>query len=215
LDKIKDDTYKQRALAEYVASKIMEDLRSGKTISPELVPDIHKRPFIDELRKQVQLDDKRFIFELISSTHQNIVIFGIGLMMPIRNDPDVKKFLFDLWGSTDNTQLKSRLTHRLMDYELAMNQHEDIRRFVKENWKLWLAQVKKYYDGPEDYLDKLKQALGDKGFPKTKLWMRLYQSMVHEDKKAVRQFLEGYTQSDAPLAAEVASELIRNIKKGL
>lgn len=114
-----------------------------------------------------------------------------------------------------DVQLKSRLTHRLMDYELTMDQHEDIRRFVKENWDLWLAQVKEYYDGSENYLDKLKQALRDKGFPKTKLWMRLYQSMVHEDKKAVLQFLEGYTQSDAPLASEVANELTKNIEKGL
>lgn len=212
---IKDDAYKQRELAVYVASRIMDDLRSGKAISPELVPDIHKRPFIDELRKQVRLNDKRFIFELIKSPNQNIVIFGIGLMMPIKNDPDVRTFLFDVWGSTDDMQLKSKLTHRLMDYELTMDQHEDIRRFVKENWDLWLAQVKEYYDGSENYLDKLKQALRDKGFPKTKLWMRLYQSMVHEDKKAVLQFLEGYTQSDAPLASEVANELTRNIKKGL
>lgn len=212
MDKIKDDAYKQRALAEYVAPKVMDDMRSGKTISLDLVSDIHKRPFIDELRKLVRPTDKQFIFKLIKSSHQRIVIFGIGLMMPIRTEEGVREFLFDLWDTSDDKHLKARLTHRLMDYDdLPIDRHKEIRKFVQDNWNLWLSQVKEYYDGSENYLDKLQQVLRDTGFPKTKLWMRLYQSMVYEDKQAVRQFLEGYTKSDAPLAAEVAYELIAQI----
>ena len=196
---------------EYLAEKIMEDVRSKQPIDDELLKELTSVPQIDYLRTKVNNEDIDLILSLASAESKALRSFAIVLLRKVKDDERVKSFIRDAWkkaGEDMDILLKMDLMWRLLDYpDIHISVHKEIYEFIKEHWECWIEDVTHSFGGKNNILDSIEKRLSDSSFPETKKWIYLCVSVASPDITGVKRLLSKYENSDNPFVSEVVAYL--------
>ncbi len=199
---------------EYIAQKIIEDIRLNNGFDEEFILEIDKPPWIEEIRKKIKSSDFEKITKLVHSSNKKIMSFGINLLKEIRDTEPVKRLLFNIWDTSQDYHVRSKLTYRLTDYaDLDISMHENIYAFIKHNWDTWIAEVTRYFGGADNVLKEVVETRIKNGKPpESKLWLRLCQCMAASNKKEVERIITEYENSEQPLVKKVSNDLKQKLE---
>ena len=194
---------------EYLAKKIMVDLRSNQSIDDELLKDLTQTPQIDYIRAEVDNNDIDILLRLAHTDRDVLRSFVIGLLRKVKDDERVKSFIFDTWNNAQDADimLKLDLMWRLLDYtDIDSSVHREIYDFIKKNWTVWLEDVKHSFGG-ENILDNITKRLTDSTFPETKKWISLCVSVASTNIEGVERLLSTYKNPSDAFVSEVVKYL--------
>lgn len=203
----------QKAIQNYVARKLIEDLRAREPLDEEFLVGVTKRPFIDSLRQLIVPDDKELVLELIGAGTLAARRLGIGLTRNILADDEVRECLLRLWREADDIETRKPVVFRLLDLtDLPVEMHRELYAFVRDHWDYVLADEAAFF-GPRNVLDGCRERLSDPSFLPSKAWVYLCIATQAPQRDQVEELLEQYLQSGESINAEVAEELLREMRE--
>lgn len=211
----------EKVIADYLAKKILEDLRNGIAIDSALAAVIvNKMDLVEKIRSMIDSNDFQILKKLIDMPDFNLVRLGIILLQPLQGkNSQIQQLLLDKWNSTAwaspqaEFNVKLELMFRLLDDpNLELKVQESIYDYVLRNHKEWLTAALEYFPFEGDY-DKLKELienkLKDQRFPPTKSWLYLLILNAHPDKSKIKGILSKYATSMHPMVKRVADDLLK------
>lgn len=188
-------------IQKYTAIKIINDIRKEVVLDPELVKELSSVPMIDYLREQITKNDVNYLKQYIKSSDNSLVQFAIALLQNVKDEPEIKNELINLWNNSTNYGEKMNVMFRILDYpDLDIKVHHSIFNFVINNWECWINECITWHaDGDENkILEAMKIRLKDKRFPLTKAWVYLLMSTASPDKDGSRQLITKYKNKNIP-----------------
>lgn len=202
----------EEIILNYLAEKVMDDLRKGIELSDELIKNLNKYPFIDYIRKLVTKEDMRIIKKMIQSEKITVCRLGISLTRQLLKEKEVQKHLFNIWKSTDEYDIRRGLMFRFLDLDnLPINMHNEIYNFVRKNWDRWLANQANWYGGKEKILSVCLDRLEGPSNPKSKAWVYLCIATLSPEKDKVKELISRYLSSKESINAKVAADLVKEL----
>ncbi len=197
-------------VVKYVASKVIDDIRSNRIIDDDLAENIDCHPYVDCMRVIIEREDIPKLLVLIDSSSLHVGNLAINLLKKFDHDESVKSFLLSAWEKEKRCERKYKLIWRILDNEdLDSAYHNEIYNFVRQNLHWFLEDQVRWYGGKEQVLDGIKARLKDKTFPKTKNWVYLCGALASSDKESVAQLLREYQESNDEFTARVAKEMYK------
>jgi len=201
-------------LYKYMAEKALADLRSGGTVSPDLVTIFNSKKAQDVLRrflKEEQVtEDLGLLSNLAEHGHLPIRNFAISTLRVWKEDPEVKSLLFHLWDVHEDVSTRLNLLWRLLDYEdLSPTFRERLYTFVLDNWNAFLNLQQEFMGegNPTTVLERVEERIKDKNFPKTKRWAYLCSAMASDDGPGIIRLIDRYEGKEGSFDRTVADEL--------
>jgi hypothetical protein len=199
-------------LCKYIASKLLEDLRSGCIPDKELAESIDALPQIDYVRSAVTRADLPGLFRMAQSFDRPIRGLALSLLRAYSNDQEVKEFLGRLWDERTDYDTRWFLMWRILDDpELEANMHRRVYTFVRENWDRWLCDCTRFHGGPDALLASLRSRLKDPSFPPSKHWAYLAACLGSPQGGEARALLLEYADSKASIVADVVADLLSKL----
>ena len=199
-------------ISDYIAGKVMHDLRNRVVFSDEFAVKIVQKPIFDNLIKRVQDSDKEIIITLINAENSYSSWLGILLSRGIKSEPDILNILKQKWDLSDEYIVKRALVARLLDYkELSREFHFKLYEFVRKNWKKYISDIAYFMGGRENVLTGCLDRLNDKFFPKSKAWIYLCVLTYSPEREKVARTIESYISSKSSINSEVAKELLAEL----
>lgn len=195
---------------EYLAKKIMKDLRYDEAIDDDVLKELIQVPHIDYIRAEVNDSDIDTLLKLASIRNEVSRSFAIALLSKVKDNECVKEFILESWNNANDSEimLKMDLLWRLLDYpDIKSALHEEIYKFIRENWTCWIKDVEHSYGGTDNILDNIKKRLVDHNFPETKKWIYLCVSVTSSDIKGVRELLSEHENNTNPFVTKVVQDL--------
>lgn len=200
---------------EYLAEKIMEDLRSKQSVDDKLLKELTSCPPMDYIRLKANNDDIALILSLANAGSKALRSFAIALLRKVKDDERVKSFIRDAWkkawektgADRDNLLIMDLMWRLLDDPCLDILEHRKIYGFIKENWKYWIEDVTHSYGGENNILDSVKERLARRDTLETKKWIYLCVSMASPDITGVKMLLSEYENSDNHFVSEIVAYL--------
>lgn len=181
-------------LYEYIATKLLEDIRSGRSLPVDLcqavTSDMRRR-----LHQQILPTDFAAIRRLCETDDSWSRGLGINLLFSIVDTREARSYLEELWRDTTlSMENRRNVQFRLLDCaDLDATSHEALRNFTFENWEEWLQGVRRYAGGAEKALEFFKARIIDSKYVESKLWVYLCCGAASNDKEATREWLQNYT----------------------
>lgn len=202
----------EEVIFEYISEKAVEDLRHSK-LSEDVADVLNFSNWLAYLRKFIKSDDKNWLIEL-AKTDSHTAELCINLMMPVKNDEDVKKYLFNRWTDASKN-IKMQLVWRLTDYpDLSDDTHKDIYKFVCTNWDDWCVYTVKRFGFADKAIEICKRRLGNRSYmPETKEWLYLCLAAGSNNKSEAKKIIEPYVTSQSGINAMVAKDLLKSLDK--
>lgn len=198
---------------DYLALKVMEDLRSEQPLDDNLANALYKYKIIDHLRLKVKSDDFELLCNYIRTGSAAMRGLAIGMLKYLLEDEKNRELLFDLWQHFEDFQTKMNIMFRLLDIpELENSKHEMLYAFVKQNWQRFMQTARDFPAQGESVIEVQQRRIADPAFPETKKWIYLCLSLASDDTKKVIELLNQYTESNASIVAKVAVDLKHMIK---
>ncbi len=207
----------EQIIAEYIAKKMIIDIREGYLPSPELSEAVRRFPLMDFMRDLVQSGDFLNIRRLLDAPHEEIRALGFGLLNNILNLKKVRDYLEEKWKSCDMTfRDRNAIVFTLTNCEdLSPAFHKQFSEFIFENWERWLTKVAaRYAGGLQRVLDYCRVRLQDKIFPDSKKWVYLCVAAASNDSLEAQNLIGGYADAPAPFVRKIACEVLRRLKGG-
>lgn len=199
-------------IADYVADKVIHDLRNGVTFSDEFAVNIIQKPIFDNVIKRVQNGDKEMIMKFINAENPHSSWLGILLSRGIKSEPDIFDILKQKWDLSDEYIVKRAVVSRLLDYkELSREFHFKLYEFVRKNWEKYISDIAYFMGGRENVLNGCLDRLNDKFFPKSKAWIYLCVLTFSPEREKVARTIESYISSKSSINSEVAKELLAEL----
>lgn len=177
-------------LIDYVSDYAIKDLRANRLSGDSLLRELNKPPLIDALRRRIRASDIGLLQRMAKDKRRAVSALGISLFREVQDDPDVRKFLFDLWRKDKDYHRRWWVMFRLLDCpKLPMKYHRELFQFTKNNWKLWLADQASYFGGAKNLLKVLEARLKNPSWPKSRTWERVLSSLGTSDDEFLAEFL--------------------------
>lgn len=205
----------EKIVAEYLAQKVIEDVRSGNLPAPELSKAVCHFPLIDLLRKHVTQSDWDNIYLLCESQNQDQRTLGRALLVNIMSFQKVRQYLEQSWQKTDLTFMdRIGLQFTLLNYkDLSTSFHEILLKFTMDNWNNWLKDATApWADGQNNVLDYCQKRLDDQSISKSKRWIYICGVAATDNIEAAKTLVESYLKSDDPFLAKVSNEVMSRIR---
>jgi hypothetical protein len=199
-------------LINYLADKLLIDLKNNKNLDPALLKSADSYLIIDFLRSKIRKNDIGWLLNVVKSTNCNTGNFAISLLRHHINDAAVKAFLFQEWETVSDYDRRYAIMWRLLDYDdLPISMHEKIYDYFIENKERFLSEKMEWFGGVEKVLDVCRERLSDSGISESKKWIYLCASIVSPNKEGVINLLSEYKVSDDMFTAKVANQLLKNV----
>jgi len=202
-----------RVIAEYIGKKILDDIRSGTQIQPEIYKKIVTTSVVDHMRENISQQDMIIITALCESKDETSQHLGLALISKFKDYPNVRILLEKLWGSP-NLYFYSRqaLQARLLDYpDLDTEIHQKLLLFTLENWDKWISEIVMWAGGPEVVLNYCEERLNNKKTPTSKRWLYVCCAASSSDAIGRRDLIESYSDDADPFMQKVVTEVRKRI----
>jgi len=203
----------EQPMLEYLAQKVVDDLRAGVALDEALGVELTQYPQIDYLRQQVATQDVEMLLRTANSTNQGMRALAHALMPRLQQDERIREYLLWQWRDTpreDYAQCR-RLMWLLLNYDdLDTDIHREIYDFICCHLEHWLEDVVIWCGGPAEVLPAVQARLADPLFPESKAWVYLMCGLAEEDPARRCEFggmLPRYEHSNASIVADVVRYL--------
>jgi hypothetical protein len=154
----------QELLYRYAAKKAIQDLRTGEEIDNELIPCLNAFPLINYCRSEIKVEDKELLKEIASSTGNTLCFrqFALSLMRQFKDHSDVKDYLYTLWKTSAEYEIKIEVLWSLLIYtDLSKELYDDIRQnFSVAEWDKWLPSIVEKLGGEDTEKAQVKELMG-------------------------------------------------------
>ncbi|SFC93964.1 hypothetical protein SAMN05421780_11343 [Flexibacter flexilis DSM 6793] len=156
----------------YLAEKILNDVRNKSSFSNSMLDDMNSFPLVDYLREQVIDSDVEVIISLIKSEDINLCYLGLNLVNRVLHLELIKKYLITFWNNTDDYERRYFLMWPLLNNsQLTEKMHKEIFEFVTDNWEKWKLDYTKFAGGSANLVSFSEKRFYDKKFPNSKKWI--------------------------------------------
>ncbi|MCX5846454.1 MAG: hypothetical protein NTW12_08870 [Deltaproteobacteria bacterium] len=157
------NTGQQEILNRYAAKKAIQDLRDGEEIDNALLYYLNSSPLINYCREEIREGDKELLKEIASSKGKVLSLrqFALTLLRQFKSHPDVKNFLYDLWKTSPEYEIKIEVLWSLLSYhDLSEELYNDIRRnFTASDWDKWLPLIVEKLGGDDKEKAQVKELM--------------------------------------------------------
>ena len=157
------NTGQQEILNRYAAKKAIQDLRDGEEIDNALLCYLNSSPLINYCREEITDDDKELLKKIASSKGKALSLrqFALMLLRQLKSHPDVKNFLYDLWKTSPEYEIKIEVLWSLLSYhDLSEELYNDIRRnFIASDWDKWLPLIVEKLGGDDKEKVQVKELM--------------------------------------------------------
>ncbi|MCR4320975.1 MAG: hypothetical protein NUV74_11650 [Candidatus Brocadiaceae bacterium] len=202
----------KQPIIDYLASKVIEDIRQQRRFNDSVADNLNKYPLMDSLRELIQQEDVPILLEMTKSMSTCICNLAISLLRKFDTQASVKLFFLHEWSCSTDYERRSALMWRLLDDKyLDITAHEDIYRFVCDNMNRFLSDCAKCFGGDTLVLSACKARLADPSFPRTKDWIYLCASLGSTERDSVKQLIASYESSKDKFVAKVSKDLSQRL----
>ena len=199
-------------LTDYIARKLIEDVRSGARLSEELCEKLNRYALVDTLRMVVEPTDIDKLMELAESPSSMMGNLALSLLRRFDTEERVKQFLRKAWDDTDSYSRKFHLMWRLLDDpDIDDAAREEVHSFVMAKFEPFLADVAAWTGGEEELLDRCRSRLADETFPPSKAWIYLICVTGSPDTQSAKELLREHLSSEDAFTAQVARDMLERI----
>ncbi len=205
----------EQKILEYLAEKVVDDLRSNCFVDKELAIELNKQPYIDELRTKVEDTDINILVKIADSKLYSAVGgLAVTMIQGGARNKKVKELLLRHWKEDNDFECKNYIMFRLLDDpKLDILMHEEIYNFVMDNLDQWINQQVKWITGRDKIVAFAKGRINNSDFPETKNWVYLCDCLGASDKKGAKALIKQYVDSGASIVARVAKDLLEKFDK--
>lgn len=202
-------------IIKYVAERIVEDLRTNKQLNEDLAEALNSYEWLGNLRKLITVKDKDWLRQIILANQSPVGELCINLMHSIREEKDVKEFLFDLWRAPSSKYwTKMQVMWRLLDYpDLSEDIHKNIYEFMRSDWNKWITYVVEKFGGKNEVLESSKERLSNPSFPESKAWVYLCIAAASDNSTDAKNLIAKYARSKSSINAVVVNDLLNLMGK--
>ncbi|MDR3666072.1 MAG: hypothetical protein P4L35_04425 [Ignavibacteriaceae bacterium] len=200
--------------ADYSAENILMKIRNQNLLEKELVLQLNGRPYIDDLREMISVDDIKYLQIYIESPDNVYKQFALALLQNISSEPLVKDLFFKLWKEAKTYDEKMNVMFRILDYEdLNQEIHENIYQFALQYWDQWINDCIKWQskNNPDLVIANMTERLNDPRFPYSKKWIYLLIATASRDFDRVLELLDKYAGTNKTLVEKIKAQY--NCKK--
>ena len=156
-------TVPQEILYRYLAKKAIQDLRNREEIDIELISYLNTFPLINYCRSEIGDGDKGWLKEIASSKEKSLTLrqFALSLIRQLKDDNDVKDFLYNLWKTSAEYEIKIDVLWNLLTYDdLSKELYNDIRQnFTVAEWDKWLPLIVEKLGGEDKEKVQVKELM--------------------------------------------------------
>ena len=153
----------QEILYRYLAKKAIQDLRNEEELNTEIISYLSSAPLINYCRSEIKDGDEKWLKEIVSSKERPLILrqFGLSLMRQLKNNADVKDFLYDLWKTSAEYEIKIEVLWNLLIYDdLSKELYNDIRQnFTVAEWDKWLPLIVEKLGGEDKEKIQVKELM--------------------------------------------------------
>ncbi len=153
----------QEILYRYLAKKAVQDLRNREEIDIELICYLNTFPLINYCRSEIRDDDKEWLKEIASSKEKPLILrqFTLSLIRQLKDHKDVKDFLYSLWKTSAEYEIKIEVLWNLLIYDdLSKELYNDIRQnFTVAEWDKWLPLIVEKLGGEDKEKVQVKELM--------------------------------------------------------
>lgn len=186
---------------DYLAAKVIDDIRKGAILSTDLIKVLCTVPIIDYLRREVEEKDIDYLMKYLQSEDNILVQFALALFQKNKDIPEVKEKLFLLWAESKTFDEKMNVMFRILDYpNVSIEIHTSIFDFIINNWDRWISEciIWQAENDKNKILDSIKIRLKDNRFPASKSWVYLLMATASPDKNELRNLINEYVGTNIP-----------------
>jgi hypothetical protein len=156
-------TVPQEILYRYLAKKAIQDLRNREEIDIELISYLNTFPLISYCRSEIGDGDKGLLKEIASSKEKSLILrqFALSLIRQLKDHNDVKDFLYNLWKTSAEYEIKIEVLWNLLIYDdLSKELYNDIRQnFTVAEWDKWLPLIVEKLGGEDKEKVQVKELM--------------------------------------------------------
>jgi len=153
----------QEILYRYLAKKAIHDLRNREEIDIELICYLNTFPLINYCRSEIRNGDKEWLKEIASSKEKSLSLrqFALSLIRQLKDHDDVKDFLYNLWKTSVEYEIKIEVLWNLLTYsDLSKEIYNDIRQnFTVADWDKWLPLIVEKLGGEDKEKTQVKELM--------------------------------------------------------
>jgi len=200
----------KNTINDYLASKVIEDIRHKRVFDASLVVKLNEAPLIDSLRVAVQKKDVSILLKMADSKNTAISGLALGLLQKYNKLAVVKSFLVNKSGLSKDWQRNLPvMCRRLDDVNVDVSVHEETYKLITDNIRAFLSVSPAWFGGVDKVLSVSKARLVDPKFPRTKDWFYLCMALGSSDRASVKKLLKAYKSNKNKFISRVAKELLQ------
>ncbi|HVO68096.1 MAG TPA: hypothetical protein VMT12_16590 [Syntrophales bacterium] len=158
-----ETTVPQEILYRYLAKKAVQDLRNREDIDIEMICYLNTSPLINYCRSEIMDGDKEWLKDIASSKEKPLILrqFALSLIRQLKDHSDVKDFLYNLWKTSAEYEIKIEVLWNLLIYDdLSKELYNDIRQnFTVAEWDKWLPLIVEKLGGEDKEKGQVKELM--------------------------------------------------------
>jgi len=195
-------------ILDFICDKTIKELRKGKFVDENLALELSSQPFVDQIRKKLDQDDKEIVMNLINSHSEHLKHFGLALSNAFSRDKEIEGMLFSLWRNSNSDKTKLWVMWTLLNNpKLPLKIHEEMFDFIKANWDTFISQTENWSGGKKNVIADVEERLKNPQIPEEKKWIYLCKSFASDDLQKRKRIFKVYMNSDNSFVRKVAIEL--------
>lgn len=141
----------------------MQDLRNGEALEDELLPHLNAYPLFNYCLAEVAEGDRVILKNVAADTGRKLPLrqFAIRLLRHFQNQDDLKEFLYGLWKTAPQYEIKIEALWSLLNYhDLSEELYQDIqRRFLGADWDKWLPLIVEKLGGDDKEKEQVRELM--------------------------------------------------------
>ncbi len=157
------DTGRQEILYRYAARKAIQDLRSGEDLEDGLLPHLNAYPLFNYCLAEIADGDRAILKDIASAADKSLLLrqFAIRLLRHFHDYEDLKAFLYGLWKTAPQYEIKIEALWSLLNYrDLSEELYKDIQdHFLGAEWDKWLPLIVERLGGDEKEKEQVRELM--------------------------------------------------------
>lgn len=204
----------EQVIAEYLAEKLISDIRSGVTLPGDLGWAVIRLPLRDYLRQRIKPKDFNALRSMCNSEDEELQNLGLVLLRNIKQETDVRKFLEEMWQRPGLPfSIRIGLQFQLIDYgDLDAGFHEEFLKFTLTNWEEWLDSMRAWCGGSQNAVNYCRARLEDKGVAPSRRWAFICAAAAANDSSEARSLIEVYANDSDLFLRGVANNVLSRLQ---
>lgn len=201
------------------ATDVINKIRRQEFVSPATCLHFFSQDNADSLRSLVKETDLEVILSFIYKTsHDDVFRLGIHLLQGIQMYSSdeivrarVRGILEGLWDSSRNSVTRgTSVCFALLNIDdIPPELHNSLLQFYLDTWDYQCENQLNWSGGADHVIEKVKQRLNDKRFPRSKKWIYILALGASNNPKAVAETLKNVQDDAYPIIQRACDEVKR------